>query len=135
MEKKITKEDYLRKKGLLPKEPLGTIFCFRSSREGVSEIKELLIWEKVETGGWRGNRSERISIQNYKMNETPYNAQIWSDELVAENAGFGSGFGDLWAWSWFSSLDKNELEKSRQKEILRVAGKYGVNSNQLEITF
>lgn len=138
MEKKITKEDYLRKKGLLPPKPFGTMFSFESTRKGVSEIKEALIWDiKQVTSRYKDGNNEwaEYIVDHYKLNESPYNPCIRRGETVGSKEGHGSGFGDLWAWTWFSSLDKSELEKARQKEIQRIAKKYGVNSNQTEIIF
>ena len=38
----MTKDDYLRKKGLLPREDYGEMYTFSSNREGCSEIKKIL---------------------------------------------------------------------------------------------
>jgi len=123
----INKEDYLRKKGLLPKENYGVLYCFKSDRSGVTDIKEVLIWEKYiqKNAGHRGSFSSiGIDITNYKMEETPYEVSIWADEKFSEHRGIGSGYGDLWSWSWFSSEDKSVLEEERAKELKRVTEKY-----------
>jgi hypothetical protein len=122
MDKKVTKEDYLRKKGLLPPEPLGEMYTFKSTREGVGEIKKILIWKHTVSTG-RGSEGE-FKIDNYEFRESPYNGQIYGGSLIGENRGCGSGFGDLWAWTWFISLDENALIEAREKEYQRIKEKY-----------
>lgn len=122
MEQKMTKEDYLRKKGLLPPKALGEMYTFQSTREGTGEITKILIWEHFTTSG-RGSNGEFI-INNYKFNEPPYNGQIYGNELVGEDRGCGSGFGDLWSWSRFISLDENALIKAKEAEQQRIKEKY-----------
>jgi len=122
MDNRVTKEDYLRKKGLLPPEPLGEMYTFESTRKGVGKIKKILIWKHRVSSG-RGSTGE-FKINNYEFQESPYNGQIYDDKLVGKNIGCGSGFGDLWAWTWFISLDETALIQARQEEFLRIKEKY-----------
>lgn len=119
----MTKEDYLRKKGRLPKEPLGTIYTFTSDRKGVKEIVEHLIWEK-RISSYRIDGENRIPIIEYKVKESPYLCEIIEGGIVGSNEGHGSGFGDLWSWTQFCSLDRNSLEIERGKEAIRIQKKY-----------
>ena len=119
-----TKEEYLREKGRLPKEPLGSMFFFESNRQGVSEIKEVLVWEQRESHGWRGGSSERLVLQVYKFEGAPWSATFWPGDIVVEERGCGSGTGDLWSWSHFTSPDKKALEKARTRESKRIRKKY-----------
>lgn len=121
MEKKgMVMEDYLRKKGRLPEKDLGKIYCFQASPKGVDEIKELLIWKTHKTKGWRGSPTNEVLLNNYEMKEAPYYAEIWGDEVVHENRATGSGFGDLWGYTWFSSMDRDALLKERVLEQARL---------------
>lgn len=123
----MDKDDYLRKKGILPPINLGIIYVFSSNREGVSEIKELAIWDRQISYGWRSASSKeenKINIINYKMEDAPYNISIWDDEKYGKSIGLGSGFGDLWSGSDFASLDRIVLEEVRTKESMRIRKKY-----------
>jgi hypothetical protein len=122
MDNKVTKEDYLRKKGLLPPEPLGEMYTFESTRKGVGKIKKILIWKHQVSSG-RGSNGE-FKINNYDFQESPFSGQIYDDNLVGVNRGCGSGFGDLWSWTWFISLDETALIQARQEEFLRIKEKY-----------
>ena len=114
-ETKMTKEDYLRKKGLLPSEPLGKIFTFKSTRKGVEEILEHQIWEK-RICSHRIDGDKRIPIIEYKIKEAPFECEITEGDTIGEDRGCGSGMGDLWSWTYFCSLDKYALEEARDIE-------------------
>lgn len=120
---KVTKEDYLRKKGELPPEDLGTIFFFTSTRDKVSEVEEVVVWKQWITHGWRGD-NRNVEIQNYEFKEPPYRASLWTDKKFDTDHHTGSGFGDLWSSSTFVSKDKAVLDLERDKEIERIEKKY-----------
>jgi hypothetical protein len=116
-------EDYKRKKGLLPKEDLGTIFTFVSKRDSVKEIKEHLIWEKYISGKRMSPKPE-VPIYTYELKESPYSVQIAEDKTYEADPGYASGWGDLWCGTTFCSLDRNVIEELREKELKRVQEKY-----------
>ena len=125
----MTKENYLRKKGELPATDLGKMYCFKSDREGVSEIKELLIWSKTtgityRSDGTKIGKTIPYDRFDYKFKEAPYNASILAGDSLSVDRGCGSGFGDLWSWTWFCSQDKELLEKEKEKELQRVIETY-----------
>jgi hypothetical protein len=116
-------EEYKRKKGLLPKEYLGTIFTFKSKRDFVEVIKEHTIIEKT-IGSRRIEPKPEVVGYRYRLNESPYSVEIWEDKIYSSNPGYASGWGDLWTGTQFASLDKNVLEQVREEEIKRVQEKY-----------
>ena len=119
-----TKEEYLREKGRLPVVDLGVMYAFESNRKGVGEIKEILIYEQTEGEGWRGDPTEACVLKKYKYKESPYESTFWPGDIVVEDRGCGSGFGDLWSWSWFTSTDIKALELKRKEEHKRIKTKY-----------
>jgi hypothetical protein len=130
----MTKEDYLRKKGMLPSEDFGNIYTFTSTHAGVGEIREHMIWEKSLSG--RGQSSEYVdgrwaesdkyNLCKYRVQEDPWEIEIKEGEEneVSENVGMGTGFGDLWSWTVFSSMDRSALETAREAEAARIREKY-----------
>ncbi len=111
----MNKTDYLRKKGMLPPEDYGTLYCFMSTPDGVGDIIALQVWETKKSG--------RATVMN--VHDGPYEARIDDGEVLGKNEGYGSGFGDLWSWTWFYSLDRSVLETARAAESERVDKKYG----------
>jgi hypothetical protein len=122
----MNKEDYLRKKGRLPKEDFGSVFVFKSTPGGVGEIQEHLIWEKesrhynvIASGGRR-----EVPYTKFKLKDSPFECQIDDDKTLGVESQYGSGVGDLWAYSFFCSLDKQVLENAREEEAKRIEEKY-----------
>lgn len=127
----MNKEQYLRNKGVLPKEDFGTLFEFEATRDGVSTIKEVLIWD-IYNGeiirSWTESGKlvkETIKTKEYHLRESPYTITIEEGNSIVEKHGYGSGFGDLWSWSQYASLSLEDLEKHRIKVEIDVKSKYG----------
>lgn len=122
---KVSLEDYKRKKGLLPEEDHGTIFVFTSDREGVSEVKELLIWEKRVSGvACYPEERKGVKRYGYRLKEAPYSVELYEDDVVSVSSGLASGIGDCWHGSTFASFNRGELEKRREQENERIREKY-----------
>jgi hypothetical protein len=115
--------DYKRKKGELPAEDLGVIYVFKSNREGVSEITEHLIWE-IRKCGRRIQPKPEMDIFAYKLKESPYEVTITEGEIVSQDRHLFTGIGDCWSGSTFASMNRSELEKSREKEFIRIEKEY-----------
>lgn len=122
----MNKEDYLRKKGTLPKEDYGSIFVFKSTPSGVGEIQEHLIWEKKPwhystyiDGGY-----VKVPYTKFILKDSPFECQIDDDKTLGVESQYGSGVGDLWGYSFFCSLDKQVLERAREEEAKRIQEKY-----------
>jgi hypothetical protein len=126
----MTKEDYLRKKGRLPRQNYGIMFTFNSSREnGPGEITEVLIWDihtMTEGIRWTSKTGERMAedVTHYTFKDDPYSGSIRASQKVGETVGSGSGFGDLWSWTRFISLSKDDLQEAWDKELIRYETKY-----------
>jgi hypothetical protein len=125
----MTKEDYLRKKGRLPKENFGTIFTFTANREGVSPVRESLIWEilVISKESFHVDTSERkkSKLTRYSLRDSPYEVCIDENEIIGSDHGYGSGFGNLWGWSSYASFDRQALEIQRKAIQIEVNSKYG----------
>jgi len=116
-------QEYLRIKRIrelgLPK-----LYVVKSSPEGVEKITERQVVEIIENVAFRGK--ERLPIDRYKLDDCgfPYEVDIIRDEISTKDDGYGSGFGDLWSWSYFSSLSKDDIERYYQEETERIENKY-----------
>jgi hypothetical protein len=123
----MNKKDYLRKKGRLPSQDLGTLFVFKSTPDGVGEITEHVVWDEIEGGYNSNNGSTRYKI--LRLKEPPFECTLVDGQDVGEESGHGSGFGDLWSWSYFFSINKESLEAKRAQENKRVYEKYQFKKN------
>jgi hypothetical protein len=115
-------QEYLKKKKIqdlgLPK-----LYVVKSSPEGVEKPVEKQVVEIIENVAFRGK--ERLPIHRYKLEGGyPYEVDILIGETSNKDDGYGTGFGDLWTWSYFSSFSKDDIEKYYEEELLRVQNKY-----------
>ena len=114
-------QEYLRNKKIqelgLPK-----LYIVHSSPEGVKDVVEKQVVEIVENVAFRGN--ERLPIDRYKLDTSPYEVDIPRGEYSLEDSRYGSGFGDLWGYTYFSSFNREESERWYEKELERVSKKY-----------
>lgn len=112
----MNKTDYLVNKGQIPDPANGTMWLVKSTRAGVN-IFELPIWEIKDWG------VKKI----YIFKDAPFEMEIDEGQDYGESHGHGTGFGDLWSWSYFGSLDKELAHQLYEKEIHRVQMKYMIN--------
>lgn len=115
-------QEYLKRKKI---EELGLpkLYIVKSSPEGVEKPVERQVVEIVENVAFRGK--ERLPIDRYKLEGSyPYEVDILRGETSGKVEGYGTGFGDLWAWGYFSSFSKEESEKYYKEEVQRVRDKY-----------
>ena len=115
-------QEYLKKKKIqelgLPK-----LYVVKSSPNGVEKPVERPVVEIIENIAFRGK--ERLPIDRYKLEGCyPYEVDILRGEISSKDDGYGTGFGDLWSWSYFSSFSKDDIEKYYEEELLRVQNKY-----------
>lgn len=115
-------QDYLRNKKIqemgLPK-----LYVVKSSPEGVEKPVERQVVEIKENIGFRGD--ERLPIDRYKVEDGyPYDVDFLRGENSSKEDGYGSGIGDLWGWSYFSTFSKEDAEIYYNLELDRVQKKY-----------
>ena len=115
-------QEYLKNKKIqeigLPK-----LCIVKSSPEGVKKPVERQVVEIIENVAFRGD--ERLPIDRYKLeNEYPYEVDILRGENSTKEDGYGSGIGDLWGWSYFSSFSKEDADTYYYSELDRVQKKY-----------
>lgn len=118
------KEEYLVKKGLKPDSKFGKLYIVHSNREGVT-LETLDVWG-IEKGPTRIYDREKVSSKKYIFKDkAPYSVNIFDGEAFGEDHGFGSGEGDLWAWSYFSYFNEEDANKRLEFEKERINIKYG----------
>jgi hypothetical protein len=100
-------EEYKRKKAMIGKP--STMFIIESRPEGVLLHKREIL---------------SIEENDYKMGSFPFEITLKNEKDIHEKSGYGSGFGDLWGWSYFSTLDEEQAAKLFLDESKRVYDKY-----------
>ena len=111
-------QEYLKNKKI---QELGlpTLYVVKSSPEGVEKLVERQVVEIVKNVAFKGEL--RLPVDRYKLEGGyPYEVDILRGETSSINEGYGTGFGDLWAWSYFYSFSKEDVEKYYEQELLRV---------------
>lgn len=111
-------QEYLKRKKIqelgLPK-----LYIVKSTPKGVEKSIECQVVEILELNG----------VNRYKIEDSfPYEVDILRGETSNIQHGYGSGFGDLWGWTYFSSLSLTEAEVYYLNELERVKEKYEILS-------
>ena len=119
-------QEYLEKKRI---KALGLpiMYVVKSSPEGVDKAFERQVIEIKENVGVtrKANDNTHYHYDTYKLEEGfPYEIDIINGETSGKDHGYGTGIGDMWAWSYFCSLSKEEADKYYEKELIRVTNKY-----------
>jgi len=107
-------QEYLKRKKI---EQLGLpkLYIVKSSPESV----EIPVERQVV------NIVENVAFRRYELEGSyPYQVDVLRGETSSRDDGYGSGFGDLWGWTYFSSFSKEEIEKYYEAELLRVHKTY-----------
>lgn len=92
--------------------------------EGVKDVVEKQVVEIIENVGTLYTDNEKLPIDRYKLDTSPYEVEIVRGETFVEDSQYGSGFGDLWGYTYFSSFNREESERWYEKELERVSKKY-----------
>jgi hypothetical protein len=115
-------QEYLKNKKTQEME-LPKLYIVKSSPEGVKKPVERQVVEIIENVAFRGD--EMLPIDRYRLEkEYPYEVDILRGENSTKEDGYGSGIGDLWGWSYFSSFSKEDTERYYCSEVNRVQEKY-----------
>lgn len=102
---------------------LPKLYVVKSSPKGVEMPIERQVVEIVKGVEFRGEK--RLIVDRYKLeNEYPYEVDIVRGESSTQKDGYGSGIGDLWDWSYFSTFSKEESYKYYDLELTRVKERY-----------
>ena len=121
--------EYLEKKPLLRLE-LPKMYVVESGRTGVELPVERQIIEIIERNMSRtyysGNKPREVNILEYILDDKtyPYDIEIEEGKIFASENGFASGVGDLWVWTYYSTLSLEDAREYYEKELERVTEKY-----------
>jgi hypothetical protein len=123
----MNKQDYLIKKGQVADSANGTLWIIKSTRTGVI-MYEAPVVEITNSGAITFYDDDKnkvtVTTKRYKLGESPYEIDVRDDTKIGQEHGYGTGFGDLWSWSFFASPDKDKILKLYEDEKLRVQTKY-----------
>lgn len=113
---------------------LPKIWVVYSDRKGVKEPIEHQVIHIFEGNSFilsidGVKLEEPIAVDRYKIAEAPYEINFERGKTYSLNAGYGSGCGDLWAWSYFSCLSKEEADTYYLNEVKRVKEKYAMHND------
>jgi hypothetical protein len=118
-------QEYLKQKKI-QKLGLPKLYVIKSSPEGVENPIERQVIEIIEGVGFRIQDKEKLPIDRYKLDGSyPYEVDIVRGETSTQDSGYGSGFGDLWGWTYYSSFSKEDADSYYLIELERVKTKYG----------
>jgi hypothetical protein len=127
----MNKQDYLVKKGRIADPANGALWIIKSTRTAVI-MYETPVWEIEEElpTTWyddNGNQTKTTTSKKYILGDKePYYISIDDESNTGEKHGYGTGFGDLWGWSYLASPDKDKALKLFEDERIRVQTKYGL---------
>lgn len=122
-------QEYLKRKER-EKLNLPTMYVVRSSRKGVGKPEEKPVIEIKIDASWSFSRKkdgseEKVSLTKYSMEgDFPHEIFIPVGQKSSKEEGYGSGFGDLWSWTYFCTLSKDEAFEYYKEESKRVQEKY-----------
>jgi hypothetical protein len=89
---------------------LPTIWVVQSDRTGVSKPVEMQVVE--------------IKGNTHFLDNFPHQVRFSEGETSYKEEGYGTGFGDLWGWTCYSCLSKENAETYYEQELERVTNKY-----------
>lgn len=112
-------------------EGLPIMYVVHSSPVGVDDIIEVQVTNinrnagKVTTYGIGNDTKIEYSYDTYTLEKGfPSEVDIKEGEISSTQEGHGSGFGDLWSWTYYCTIDKDDAEAYFEKETQRVNEKY-----------
>jgi hypothetical protein len=118
-------QEYLHNKKIkelgLPK-----VWVVKSTPEGVELPIERQVVEIKLNISTRHYNSKEIQLNRYVLDKVsyPFEVDIENDSLSSSDYGYGSGFGDLWAWTYYTTLSKEDADEYYVKELKRITSKY-----------
>lgn len=116
-------QDYLQKKKD-EKSPKPKMWVIYSDRHDIEKPKEISIKEIMLNHAHVNYEHIQKSLTRYMFDVSPYEIDIVEGDISASADGYGSGFGDLWAWTYYCTLSKEDADIYYEKELKRVTDKY-----------
>jgi len=118
-------QEYLRNKRI---KELGypKMYTVKSTRRGVDPPEERQVIE-ISDDGFIISSEGKIPFKRYKFEDSfPFSVVIQEGKNSSKEEGYGSGFGDLWEWSYYSTFSKEDAEKYYGEESERIKQKYQI---------
>ena len=116
-------EEYFERKRIMDL-ALPKLYIVKSTRCGVEQPVEKQVIE-IKNGGIRLSPTKK-QIYRYIIEGSPYEVEIVDGETYNMNEGYGTGFGDLWEWSYYSSFSKEDADAYYLEELERIKEKYKI---------
>lgn len=118
-------EEYKRNKKIMELK-LPKIYIVHSTPEGVDEPIEKQVIEIIENDCKLLSSQEPTPIDKYVIDNDkfPFESYIVRGEISNSEDGFGTGFGDLWCWRYYTTLSKDDADKYYIEEQTRINEKY-----------
>jgi len=116
-------KEYLEQKRIRELE-LPKLYVVKSTKEGVEKPMEMQVIQIKKNVGISHTQEGKVSIHRYFVNNSPFEIDILEGKTNAIDMQYGSGCGDLWGYTYFSSLLPNEADEFYDKELERVNQKY-----------
>jgi len=127
-------QDYLEKKRIASLN-LPMAWVIKSTPDGVELPVERQVIELNVNYGIINYESKRVNFSRYFLDEAggfPYEADIEAGEVSTAINGYGCGFGDLWSWTYYVTLNKQDGLNYYAEELKRVTKKYLTPEYELE---
>lgn len=120
---------YLKKKKAI-EDGLPIIWIVESDTTGVEKPRGCQTLYSETPIGYRieklENGENKIPNTRYFLETTlfPYEVDILEGETFTKKDGYGTGFGDLWGWSYYCTFDKEDADIYYKEELERVTKIY-----------
>ena len=131
-------QEYLKLKRI-KEQGLPVMYIVHSSPEEVKEPYQVQVEEIIKgthPSLTYGENNEIISEKTYDkyiLLHDGFPKEILIAETSNQVSGYGSGFGNLWGWTLFCTLSKDEADEYYKKELQRVSEKYLERKTPLEL--
>lgn len=105
------------------------LYVVKSNRSGVSDLKKMKIIKIINKVEKQLYPFEQI-IDRYVLDSNEfgfgYNMEIdmGRGDNFSKKCGHGTGFGDLWEWTYYASIHENDAKEWMHTERKRITEKY-----------
>jgi len=126
-------QDYLEKKRIA-KLGLPKAWVIESTPSGVELPVERQVIEFHANWGVVNYENKTVNTSKYFLDDAgfPYEVIIEENKESTSIRGYGTGFGDLWGWSYYVTLNEQDGLDYYAKELKRVTKKYLTPEYELE---